>query len=95
MRLFNIAAIAVGARRRRVTITADYVAGCQSMTAQCYRMADTVLHARKDCLDRRPGRRAMARGALIWLNAHVELHPLPLEAGMARAVAAVWPRCTA
>ena len=78
---------------RRVRIVEDYLGQCQSMTRECYAMADAALHARKDCLDGRPGRRAMARGALIWLNAHVETHPLPLQDGMARAVAAVWPRC--
>lgn len=79
----------------RAAITADYVASCQSMTAACYRMADTAMHARKGCLDGRPGHRAMARGAVIWLNAHPETDPLPLADGMARVVAAVWPRCKA
>ena len=80
---------------RRVAIVADYVAQCQSTTAPCTAMADAALHVRKDCLEHHPGRRALERGALIWLNAHPETHPLPLEDGMARAVAAVWPRCRA
>ncbi|HWA89611.1 MAG TPA: hypothetical protein VG889_06215 [Rhizomicrobium sp.] len=76
-------------------VTVDYVTHCQTMTAACYAAADAAMQGRvtKACLDGRPGRRAMARGAVTWLNAHVALHPLALEDGLARAVAAVWPRC--
>ena len=47
---------------------------------------------KKECLAHMPGRRAIARGALIWLNAHVEIHPMPADEGIARAMEAVW-RC--
>jgi hypothetical protein len=80
-----------------ILITADYVAHCQKMTAECYDAADksidwALAHRRVTaaCLSR-PSRHAMARGALIWLDAHVELHPLPVEDGITRAMDAVWP----
>ena len=78
-----------------ILITVDYVTHCQTMSAECYAAAGEALDriATKDCLVRKPGRRAMARGALIWLNGHVELHPRALEDGLAHAVKAIWPRC--
>ncbi len=81
----------------RIAIVADYVAQCQTMTAPCAAIADAAMagRVRPDCLAHRPGRHAMARGALIWLNAHVEQHPRPVADGIASAVAAVWPRCKA
>ena len=45
----------------------------------------------KTCAARRPGPRTAARGAVIWLNAHPELHPLPIEEGLTRAEDAIWP----
>jgi len=81
-----------------ILITVDYVTHCQKMTEECYAAADAAIDAAlKDgrttaaCMARRPSRRAIARGALIWLNAHVELHPLPVDEGIARAMDAVWP----
>ena len=83
--------------RTGIAIAADYVAQCQTMTAPCYAAADAAMagRVRPDCLSGPPGRHAMARGALIWLNAHVEQHPRPVADGIARAVAAAWPRCKA
>jgi hypothetical protein len=77
----------------RAAIVADYVGRCQTMSEECYALADVAIAhaATKDCAPHRPGRRAIARGALIWLNAHPELHPLPLDEGFARAMDAAWP----
>lgn len=80
-----------------ILITVDYVTHCQTMTDECYAAVGQAIdwalaqgRATKACMARRPGRRAIARGALIWLNAHVELHPLPVEEGITRAMDAVW-----
>lgn len=78
----------------RATIVADYVGRCQAMSEECTALADAAIEsvaATKECAAHRPKRRAIARGALIWFNAHPELHPLPLEQGFARAMDAVWP----
>lgn len=81
-----------------ILVTVDYVSHCQTMTEECYAAADhatqwALAHRRltKACLAQRPSRRAVARGALIWLNAHVEVHPLPVEEGITRAADAIWP----
>ena len=81
-----------------ILITADYVAHCQKMTAECYAAVDAAIEAAlrngrttPACMARRPGRRAIARATLIWLDGHVELHPLPVEDGIVRAMEAVWP----
>lgn len=86
-----------------ILVTVDYVTHCQTMTQECYAAADAAIdwalaHRRiaKGCLARLPGRRAIARGTLIWLNAHVELHPLAAEEGITRAIEAIWgQRCKA
>ncbi|HEX4294247.1 MAG TPA: hypothetical protein VHZ29_08945 [Rhizomicrobium sp.] len=45
----------------------------------------------KACLAHRPGHIAVARGAVIWLNAHSEMHPLLAEDGITRDADAIWP----
>jgi hypothetical protein len=85
-------------KNTRIAITADFVAQCQIDKPQC---ADTVYNAMRwavghrrltrACLSKRPSARTMARGTVGWLNAHVELHPLPVEQGIARAADAIWP----
>lgn len=83
---------------KSILITADYVTHCQKMTAECYDAADTAIDAALKngrttaaCMAKRPNRHAVARGALIWLDGHVELHPLPVEEGLLQAIEAVWP----
>jgi hypothetical protein len=83
---------------KSILITADYVTHCQKMTEECHAAADAAIEAALKsgrttaaCMARRPSRRAIARGALTWLDGHVELHPLPVEDGIARAMEAVWP----
>jgi hypothetical protein len=82
----------------RAAVTADFVGKCQSQTPDCVAMvrdamAWEVAHHRVTavCLAKRPSERTMARGAIIWLNAHPETHPLPAEQGIARAADAIWP----
>jgi hypothetical protein len=82
----------------RITITADFVGQCQTEKPQC---ADMVVDAMRwevaqkritrTCLSKRPSARTMARGTVIWLNAHTEKHPLPVEQGIADAADAIWP----
>jgi hypothetical protein len=83
---------------KSILITADYVTHCQKMTGECYAAADAAIDAAlksgrttSACMARRPSRHAIARAALIWLDGHVELHPLPAEEGLLRAMEAVWP----
>jgi hypothetical protein len=45
----------------------------------------------KACLAHRPGHIGVARGAVIWLNAHSEMHPLLAEDGITRDADAIWP----
>jgi hypothetical protein len=82
----------------RITITADFVGQCQTDKPECVDMVYDAMRwavaqhrITRACLARRPSARAMARGTVTWLNAHVELHPLPVEQGIARAADAIWP----
>ncbi len=82
----------------RATITADFVGRCQTLKPECIAMIDGAMdwalaHGRvtKACLAHRPGHRTIARGTVIWLNAHTELHPLLVEDGITRAADAIWP----
>jgi hypothetical protein len=82
----------------RITITADFVGQCQTEKPQCaQRVSDAMRWAVKNeglsrsCLAKRPSARTMARDTVIWLNAHTELHPLPVEQGIAKAAEAIWP----
>ena len=82
----------------RITITADFVGQCQTEKPQCADMVTDAMrwevaqrHISRTCLAKRPSARTMARGTVIWLNAHVEKHPLPMEQGVADAADAIWP----
>jgi hypothetical protein len=82
----------------RAAITADFVGRCQRLTPECVAMVDdatdwALAHGRvtQACLAHRPGHVAIARGAVIWLNAHAAMHPLLAEDGITRAAAAIWP----
>jgi len=87
-----------GGEIARMTTTADFVGQCQTEKSQCaeavtgaMRWAVAQRRITRACLSKRPSARTMARGTVIWLNAHVELHPLPVELGIARAADAIWP----
>ena len=82
----------------RIPITADFVAQCQLNKPQCADMVTDAMRwevnqgrITRTCLSKRPSARTMARGTVIWLNAHPELHPLPAEQGIAKAADAIWP----
>jgi hypothetical protein len=82
----------------RITITADFVAQCQTEKPECAQMVTDAMRLAvrneglsRSCLAKRPSARTMARGTVIWLNAHTELHPLPVEQGIAKAAEAIWP----
>lgn len=82
----------------RITITADFVGQCQRDKPQCPEMVTDAMRwevsqkrITRTCLSKRPSARTMARGTVIWLNAHAEKHPLPVEQGIADAADAIWP----
>ena len=82
----------------RITITADFVGQCQTDKPQCaqwvtYAMRWAVKNEglSRSCLAKRPSAHTMARNTVIWLNAHTELHRLPVEQGIARAAETIWP----
>jgi hypothetical protein len=82
----------------RITITADFVGQCQTEKAECAQMVTDAMRwavshegLSRSCLAKRPSARTMARGTVIWLNAHTETHPLPVEQGIAKAAEAIWP----
>jgi hypothetical protein len=82
----------------RIAITAVFVAQCQTDKPQCAGMVTDAMRwdvgkqgLSRDCLSRRPSARTMARGIVIWLNAHPETHPLPVEQGISKAADAIWP----
>jgi hypothetical protein len=82
----------------RAAITADFVGRCQSEKPDCVAMVHDAMaweaarhRITQACLAKRPSERTMARGLVIWLNAHPETHPLPADEGIARAADAVWP----
>jgi len=84
--------------KARITITADFVAQCQTDKPQCPEMVTDAMRwevaqhrITRTCLSKRPSARTMARGTVTWLNAHVEKHPLPMEQGVADAADAIWP----
>ncbi|HWE05845.1 MAG TPA: hypothetical protein VG274_04000 [Rhizomicrobium sp.] len=80
------------------TITAYFVAQCQMEKPECADMVTGAMRwdvnakgLSRTCLAKRPSARTMARDTVIWLNAHTELHPLPVEQGIAKAAEAIWP----
>ncbi|HTT96966.1 MAG TPA: hypothetical protein VMF58_02875 [Rhizomicrobium sp.] len=82
----------------RVAITADFVAQCQTEKTDCAKMVTDAMRWDVDnkglsqsCLAKRPSARTMARGVVIWLNAHPQTHPLPVEQGIVKAADAIWP----
>ena len=82
----------------RVTITADFVGQCQTEKSECADMVTDAMRwdvntkgLSRSCLAKRPSARTMARGIVIWLNAHIEKHPLPVDQGIADAADAIWP----
>lgn len=82
----------------RIAITADFVGQCQTEKPECAQMVTDAMHwavskegLSRSCLAKRPSARTMARGIVIWLNAHPKTHPLPVEQGIAKAAEAVWP----
>lgn len=82
----------------RIAITADFVSHCQTEKPECVDMVTGAMRwavskegLSRTCLSKRPSARTMARGTVIWLNAHTETHPLPAEQGIAKAADAIWP----
>jgi hypothetical protein len=80
------------------TITADFVAQCQTEKPECADMVTGAMRwdvnakgLSRTCLAKRPSARTMARSIVIWLNAHPETHPLPMEQGVVKAADAIWP----
>lgn len=82
----------------RIALTADFVAQCQPVKPECANMVTDAMRwdvatnmLSKSCLAKRPSAHTMARGIVIWLNAHPEKHPLPVEQGIVAAADAIWP----
>jgi hypothetical protein len=82
----------------RIAISADFVGQCQTEKPQCAQWVSDAMRwsvnnegLSRSCLSKRPSARTMARGVVIWLNAHPETHPLPVEEGIAKAADAIWP----
>jgi hypothetical protein len=82
----------------RITLTAEFVGRCQTEKPDCAQWVSDAMRwavnhegLSRSCLAKRPSARTMARGTVIWLNAHTELHPLPMEQGIAKAAEAIWP----
>jgi len=79
----------------RIANAGEFVGACQSVKAQCLKLVDEAMQSEtkrgRACPGRRPKIAAMTRGIVVWLGAHPELHPLPVDAGIVRAADAIWP----